>query len=66
MSGRRRIEPATVVTVIRSGYATEALWVAAIRQALAHGREVHAIDAAGRSAYYRPGAGGPIIEDTDW
>jgi hypothetical protein len=66
MTGRRRIEPAGEVTVIRSGYATEEQWRAAIAQALKHGRDVHAIDAAGRSAYYRPGDAGPIIEDTDW
>jgi hypothetical protein len=36
------------VTVIRSGYASEPLWVTAITQALQHGRTVAAIDAQGQ------------------
>jgi hypothetical protein len=43
-----RIDPQPEVVVIRSGYATEALWRAAIAQALKHGREVRAIDEAGK------------------
>lgn len=36
------------VTIIRAGYATEALWVTAIRQAHGFGRTGVAIDAEGQ------------------
>jgi hypothetical protein len=43
-----RIGPLPEVTVIRSGYASDARYEAAIASALAHGRQVRAIDAKGQ------------------
>jgi hypothetical protein len=44
---RKKQDPDQPVIIIRSGYATEALWLASIDQALDHGRAVIAIDASG-------------------